>query len=129
MIDLLANDVQSRGIKKVLLLAPEGTTATGIYQDGFEGHGVDVRFVEGATLVELGGYIELVRQNKVDKDVRERFVAFVRSLNEPNVILGCPELPVLVNDDRALGVELFDPLQTVIDFVKAAHERGKDLGA
>lgn len=127
MIDLLANDVQRRGIKKVLLLAPEGTIATGIYQACFEGHGVDVGLVNGAMLAELEVYIELVRQSKVDEDARGRFAAFVRSLNEPNVILGCPELPVLVNDDRALGVELFDPLQTVIDFVKAVHNRSKTL--
>ena len=68
-----------------------------------------------------------MRQSKVDEDARGRFAAFVRSLNEPNVILGCPELPVLVNDNRALGVELFDPLQTVIDFAKATHERNKTL--
>ena len=64
----------------------------------------------------LRGFIEAVKQNKVDDAVKTEFAEFVRGLGEPYVVLGYNELPLLV-DGPIDGVELLDSMQAAIDFV------------
>ena len=116
MIELLATDAERRGAGHVFLLASEGTIASGIYQDRFGGHGVEVVPAGDEMQVCLRGFIEAVKQNKVDDAVKGDFAEFVRGLGEPYVVLGCTELPLLV-DGPIDGVELLDPMQAAIDYV------------
>lgn len=116
MIELLAADAERRGAGHVFLLASEGTIASGIYQDRFGGHGVEVVPAGDEMQVCLRGFIEAVKQNKVDDAVKGDFAEFVRGLGEPYVVLGCTELPLLV-DGPIDGVELLDPMQAAIDYV------------
>lgn len=122
MIELLASSADSRGVKRAFLLASEGTIASGIYQDRFGGHGIEVVPASEAMQGELREFIETVKQNKVDAAAKKRFVEFVQGLGESNVILGCTELPLLV-DGAIDDVELYDPMQAAIDYVVQAHCR------
>ena len=122
MIELLASSADSRGVKRAFLLASEGTIASGIYQDRFGGHGIEVAPASEAMQSELREFIETVKQNKVDAAAKKRFTEFVQGLSENNVILGCTELPLLV-DGGIEDVELYDPMQAAIDYVAQAYER------
>ena len=116
MIALLAADTASRGVKRAFLLASEGTIASGIYQDRFGCEGVEVVPAGDGMQERLRGFIEVVKQSKVNNAAKAEFAAFVRELDEPIVILGCTELPLLA-DSPIEGVELLDPMQAAIDYV------------
>lgn len=122
MIELLACSADSRGVKRAFLLASEGTIASGIYQDRFGGHGIEVVPASEAMQGELREFIETVKQNKVDAAVKKRFTEFVQGLGENNVILGCTELPLLV-EGAIEDVKLYDPMQAAIDYVAQAYDR------
>ena len=116
MIALLARDAAAKGVGRAFLLASEGTIAAGIYQDRFGAEGLEVVPAGDEMQARLRDFIETVKQNRVDDAAKAEFAAFVRGLGEPNVILGCTELPLLV-DGPVEGVELLDPMQAAIDYV------------
>lgn len=116
MIALLAEDAADRGIERAFLLASEGTIASGIYQDRFGAESIEVMPASEEMQVRLRDFIEVVKQNKVDDAAKTEFAKYVRGLGESYVILGCTELPLLV-DDSVEGVELLDPMQAAIDYV------------
>ena len=120
MIALLAKDAARKGVKRAFLLASEGTIASGIYQDRFGSEGVKV-VPAGVDMQErLRDFIEVVKQNKVDDAAKAKFAQFVCGLGEPSVILGCTELPLLV-DGPDEGMDLLDPMQAAIDYVARAR--------
>ena len=114
MIELLAVDAAHLGVERVFLLASEGTNASGIYQNRFGRHGVQVVPAGDEMQVHLREFIEEVKQNTVDATVKREFAEFVRDLDVPYVVLGCTELPLLV-DGSIDGVKLLDPMQAAID--------------
>ena len=116
MIALLARDAAAKGVGRAFLLASEGTIAAGIYQDRFGAEGLEVVPAGDEMQARLRDFIETVKQTRVDDAAKAEFAAFVRGLGEPNVILGCTELPLLV-DGPVEGVELLDPMQAAIDYV------------
>lgn len=124
MIALLAEDAAAKGIKRAFLLASEGTIASGIYQDRFGAEGVEVVPAGDEMQERLREFIETVKQNKVDAAAKAAFTGFVRGLGERNVVLGCTELPLLV-DGPVEGVELLDPMQAAIDYVVKAQAEAK----
>lgn len=124
MIALLAEDAAAKGIKRTFLLASEGTIASGIYQDRFGAEGVEVVPAGDAIQGRLREFIEVVKQNKVDTAAKAEFAAFVCELGEPCVILGCTELPLLI-DGPVEGVELLDPMQVAINYVVRAQAEAK----
>ena len=124
MIALLAEDAAAKGIKRAFLLASEGTIASGIYQDRFGAEGVEVVPAGDAIQGRLREFIEVVKQNKVDAAAKAEFAAFVCELGEPCVILGCTELPLLI-DGPVEGVELLDPMQVAINYVVRAQAEAK----
>lgn len=126
MIALLARDVSAKGVKRAFLLASEGTIASGIYQDRFSVEGVEVVPAGDAMQGRLREFIEAVKQSKADCAAKADFAEFVRELGEPNVILGCTELPLLV-DGPIEGVTLLDPMQAAINYVVRAQAEEKRL--
>lgn len=124
MIALLAEDAAAKDIKRAFLLASEGTIASGIYQDRFGAEGVEVVPAGDAIQGRLREFIEVVKQNKVDAAAKAEFAAFVCGLGEPCIILGCTELPLLI-DGPVEGVELLDPMQAAINYVVRAQAEAK----
>jgi aspartate racemase len=116
MVRLLAGDAARRGVRRAYLLASEGTIASGVYQDRFGAAGVEVVPADEAGQARLRGFIEAVKQNRGLEDAKAGFAGFVRGLGEPCVILGCTELPLLVEGEME-GVTLLDPMQAAIDYV------------
>lgn len=118
MIDLLAKGASARGVASAFLLASEGTIASGIYQDEFGKYGIEVDPADEAQQGRLRDFIEVVKQNKVTPEAKEEFAAFVCGLGREDVILGCTELPILVDSSLDYGgAMLLDPMQAAIGFL------------
>jgi aspartate racemase len=111
-------DVASKGISKVYLLASEGTIASNIYQDYFAKYNISVISASREEQEGLRSFIEAVKQNKITRECRASFLSFLSDLKESNIILGCTELPVLLSDNTIEDINLFDPMQSVIDYLK-----------
>lgn len=131
MIDLLARDMKAAGCASAYLLASEGTIQTGIYQDRFAPHGVAIDAADASQQQTLRDFIELVKQNKVDEAGLERFVEYLASLGEQNIILGCTELPVLfgkLSKEQLAKIPstVFDPLESAISSLKSAYNAAKE---
>lgn len=125
MIDLLAVQAGAAGTQDAFLLAGEETVASGIYQNEFGSHGLGIIPADEMQQVRLSEFVEIVKQNKVTLEAKANFAEFVRGLGNPNVILGCNELPILAEGCPGFGdVRLLDPMQTAIDYLVQlkAHE-------
>lgn len=117
MIDLLARSVERAGVKSAFLLASEGTIASGVYQMEFSKYGIDVEPADEGRQGQLRYFIEAVKQNKVTSVICAEFARFVCDLDRENVILGCTELPALVDADDFGSVRLLDPMRAAVDYM------------
>lgn len=118
MIDTLACDMHRAGVTSACLLASEGTIQSGIYPAYFERYGIALRVPEESALPAIRHFIELVKQDRSSEQARREFAALCREAACENVILGCTELPLLVQDAGIPSVRLWDPLESAIARVK-----------
>lgn len=121
IIDALGGDLAGRGVSSVGLVATEGTIDSGIYSETFRPYGIHVTAPTEAEYTQLRDFIEAVKQNKTDDAICREFIAFIDSINEDAVILGCTELPILYKACTDRGIlpakAIYDPLQTAIDII------------
>ena len=65
---------------------------------------------------EIRYFIECVKQNKYDNELKDRFLRFLDGYDVDNIILGCTEFPVLLRHID-MGEEIYnfyDPLTYAI---------------
>jgi aspartate racemase len=111
LLDAVSEAILAVGIEKVGLLGTKYTMEKTFYQDALEQRGITV-LVPGAEdrqCVDAVIYDELVA-GRIRNESRARLVAVIRRLAErgaQGIILGCTEIPMLVNDKDA-GMRLFD---------------------
>lgn len=65
---------------------------------------------------EIRYFIECVKQNKYDNELKDRFLRFTGRYDVDNIILGCTEFPVLLRHiDMGEGIyNFYDPLTYAI---------------
>ena len=66
IINELAKVIKHEGCDRVFLLASEGTIQTKIYSNYFNEFNINVDYPDEANLVLLRGFIEAVKQNRID---------------------------------------------------------------
>jgi len=111
LLDAVGEAILAGGIKKVGLLGTKYTMEKTFFQDALGRRGITalVPDAEDRQYVNAVIYDELVAGQIRDQS-RARFMAIIRSLEErgvQGVILGCTEIPLLVNEADA-GLRLFD---------------------
>lgn len=125
IIDALGQDLASRGVKSVGLMATEGTIDSKIYEDTFAPYGIHVTAPTEDAYSQLREFIEAVKQNSINDEVAARFKSFTDSFDEDCVIMGCTELPIMYRASVERGFapdkEIYDPLQTAIDIIKEEY--------
>lgn len=115
IIDELAKAISGDGIKKVFLLASEGTIETKIYSKYFDRYGVEIDYPDEKDFEKLRDFIEAVKQNKIDNNVLGDFVSYINNLDDENVILGCTELPILYAKCKdKITKKVYDPLDAAL---------------
>jgi aspartate racemase len=111
LLDAVGEAILAGGVKKVGLLGTRYTMEKRLYQDALGQRGITVLVpdAEDRRYVDAVIYDELVAGQIRDQS-RARLVAVIRNLAErgaQGVILGCTEIPLLVNETDA-GMRLFD---------------------
>lgn len=100
---------------EIACLCTEGSVQTGIWGKALSGY--TVRYPDTEGMVRLREFIEAVKQNRVTGETRRAFSQFVKAQPGQCVLLGCTELPLLVEND-GLERELVDPIACVIQYLK-----------
>lgn len=122
IIEELAKQISETEVRKVGLIASEGTIDSGIYSNIFKPYEIDVVTPDETQYVLLREFIESIKQNELDNETMEYFVDFMNSFGTDAVILGCTELPILYSACVKSGLIsnkiVFDPLQSAIDALK-----------
>lgn len=100
---------------EIACLCTEGSVQTGIWGKALSGY--TVRYPDTEGMVRLREFIEAVKQNRVTGETRRAFSQFVEAQPGQCVLLGCTELPLLVEND-GLKRELVDPVACAIQYLK-----------
>ncbi len=121
IIDVLAKRFSEKKIERALIVAAEGTLKQKIY-DRYLTSAVCVSPDEDDYL-EIRYFIECVKQGRIDNESAKRWKAFLDKFGERNIVLGCTEFPVLVENSRKLGADLseyvfWDPLEETLTELK-----------
>ena len=111
LLDAVGKAILARGMKTVGLLGTEFTMEKSFYQDALARRGVTVLIpdADDREYVNSVIYDELVA-GQIRAESQAGFVAIIKKLAErgaEGVILGCTEIPLLVNQADA-GIPLFD---------------------
>lgn len=127
LIDECAAHLQKRGVKKVFLLASEGTILSGIYARKLSARGIECNAPPPEQFYLLRNFIEAVKQDKFTAEVKNSFVDFVRRndvVGGGEYILGCTELPVLRDKCKAQldGINFYDPTAITLEKLKAEFD-------
>ncbi len=128
IVHVLGAALKERGIKRVLVIAAEGALKKHLYRDGLRIYGIDVREPLKTEYTKIRYFIECVKQGKYHADLDEKFYTFLKNYEEQDIILGCTEIPILlqyiagennkVSDVYAWRARRFyDPLSAVLDFL------------
>ncbi len=111
LLDAVGDAILARGIETVGLLGTRFTMEKAFYQDALTRKGITVLVPDEQDREYVNGiiYAELVA-GQVRDESRAGYVAIINKLAErgaEGVILGCTEIPLLVNEEDA-GMPLFD---------------------
>lgn len=103
-------------INSVLILAAEGTLKQKIYSKSLAKYNIACIEPEEQYWEEIRYFIECVKYNKYDKEMKDRFWHFLSRYNAKNIILGCTEFPVLLRHIDIDGevYNFYDPLTYAI---------------
>ena len=113
IVDIIIACVQkvaADNVKRVFLLASEGTIDSKIYNNALLSKNIECVVPTKNEYFNIRKCIEAVKQNDYSKEVKEIFLELVNRYDA--CILGCTELPVLYSKyiDEASGNRIYDPL-------------------
>ena len=112
MLEATGKHLAANNIGKVLILAAEGTLKQKLYSRTLARYNIACVEPEEQYWEEIRYFIECVKQNKYDNELKDRFLRFLDGYDVDNIILGCTEFPVLLRHiDMGEGTSNFyDPL-------------------
>lgn len=122
IIDSCVRTLERDGIKRVYLLASEGTIESNIYQNALNAVGIACIVPEKEEYALLRTCIEAVKQNKYSETVKQTFLDLVNRFDA--CILGCTELPVLYEKyyGEVKCKSVYDPLELAVWVLKKEFE-------
>ena len=112
ILEATGKHLAANNIDKVLILAAEGTLKQKLYSRTLARYNIACVEPEEQYWEEIRYFIECVKQNKYDNELKDRFLRFLDGYDVDNIILGCTEFPVLLRHiDMGEGTSNFyDPL-------------------
>lgn len=117
MISVTIAEVKKRDPKRVGILAIGHTFRSGLYQKPLEEMGIQYEGVSDEILERLNKAIFAVmegRNNKDDTASAMKAVSYLRQKNSDVIILGCSELPLLLNNETT-APDLINPTQLLAE--------------
>lgn len=116
ILEATGKHLAANNIDKVLILAAEGTLKQKLYSRTLARYNIACVEPEEQYWEEIRYFIECVKQNKYDNELKDRFLRFLDGYDVDNIILGCTEFPVLLRYID-IGKEIYnfyDPLTYAI---------------
>ena len=115
----LGKGMQRCKIKKCLVLAAEGTLKQHVYANSLSSYSIDCVEPGSGDYATIRYFIESVKSGGDSRPkLNEAFLDFLEKFAIENVVLGCTELPVLVQRLHiAQPIKFFDPLEYAIDSI------------
>lgn len=116
ILETTGKHLTANNIDKVLILAAEGTLKQKLYSRTLAKYNIACIGPEEQYWKEIRYFIECVKQNKYDNELKDRFLRFIGRYDVDNIILGCTEFPVLlrhINMDKGI-YNFYDPLTYAI---------------
>jgi aspartate racemase len=108
---LTAEEVRSKGYKKVGLLATDTTIRYQAYANDFEKNGIELVFPQNQkTVTNIILNIMAGRKLRSDKQALLKIVQDMKERGAEAVILACTELPLLISQNDA-DLPLFDTIE------------------
>jgi aspartate racemase len=100
IIDCVAKVAKERNLKKVLLTGIKYTMESNFYQDGLKQYGIDVIVPNNSDMNTINNIIftELVL-NIINVESKNLYKNIISNYDIDGVILGCTELPLLLNQN------------------------------
>lgn len=125
IIDVCTDAVDDDNIKKVYLLASEGTIESGIYQKTLETKSVTCNVPSKNEYKDLRTCIEAVKQNVYTDNIETVFLNLING-KECGCILGCTELPILYEkyQDYVHCKNIYDPVRCALNKIKDDYRNG-----
>ncbi len=116
ILEATGKHLAANNIDKVLILAAEGTLKQKLYSRTFARYNIACIEPEEQYWEEMRYFIECVKQNKYDNELKDRFLRFLGRYDVDNIILGCTEFPVLLRhiDMGEVIYDFYDPLTYAI---------------
>lgn len=100
---------------EVFCLCTEGAAKAGIWEKAL--FGFSVRYPDEMGMKQLRAFIETVKQRHITREIQQEFDQFIKSQPGECVLLGCTELPLLLEDMRTER-EVVDPIDYAIQYLK-----------
>lgn len=118
MVDVVGAALNRDGVKKVLVLASEGSLTKHLYSNVFIKY--DIKCIEPgiAEFPLIRKFIETIKRN--ESSLGGEMIDFIEQYDVKDVILGCTELPVLLDRAKAkysITFNTYDPLEYVLDYL------------
>ena len=121
IIKICAEELMSKGVNEVSLIATEGTILSRIYQDTFVKYNIIVNVPTDETFSNLRYFIEAVKMNIYTDEMFNSFETFLLEQPGKSLILGCTEFPVIYSKikERAslFSIQIIDPLESTLQFL------------
>lgn len=123
IINVCTEKISSDNIKKVYLLASEGTIESGIYQRTLENKSIACSVPSKNEYGDLRACIEAVKQNVYSDSIQTIFLDLINR-KECGCILGCTELPILYEKykDNVHCKNIYDPVKLALKRIKDEME-------
>lgn len=112
MPTLVVEEIKGQKVRRVLLLATEGTVKSGMYQQLCERQGISCAMPSENMQRLVSDLIQAVKTNNESaKQYASRVLrGYIATLKVEGVILGCTELPLVAKDLEVEDVTQFDSL-------------------
>ncbi len=125
IIKMCADQAAGDHMKKVYLLASEGTIESRIYQETLKTKSIKCSVPAEAEYGNLRKCIEAVKQNTYSDQIETIFLNLVNR-EECGCILGCTELPVLYEKyrDKVRCKNIYDPVKQALIKIKEDYGDG-----
>lgn len=124
IVEATCNEAKKRGIRRAGLLGTRYTMRASFYPDVFSRQGIGVIMPRGDEQAYIHEkYLGELLKDRFLPETRERLLAIIQRMQEQEqiqgVILGGTELPLLLREDTAFGIQLLDTTQIHVQAVVA----------
>lgn len=127
IINLCAMHLNNDKVKKVKLLASEGTILSNVYSDELSKYNILIDKLDNQDFSYFRNWIEAVKQHNITEEIKKDFINYINNCECDNIILGYTELPILYDlCKNEITKNIYDPLQCVINYlVKEQNKKNK----